>query len=334
MSEVNITCGDCWMQVGNRSDLSSHSSQSAAKAIVLAILMLFIIVADLIGNSLVILSVFRNRKLRNTGNMFVISLSVADLLVAVYPYPLTLVAIFRNDWTVGNIHCQISGYVLLISLHASVYNIMAIAINRFFFICHSTKYDKIYSTQNMIIWLCFIWTLTVVTMLPIVTAGALRYEQQIYTCDFAQSVNPFSNITVAFVHYIIPMSIIIFCYVRIWTLIIKVKYRVRKDGKQKLKSAEIKSFLSMFVVFVLFALCWSPFHITGMLVGFSPPGKAPKVPDWMSDINYFANYFNSCINGIVYGVFNQNFRQEYKNILLFCLPRLLSKKASGRLIQK
>ncbi|XP_043935145.1 melatonin receptor type 1C-like [Protopterus annectens] len=323
-----MNCSDCWLINANHTGLPATSS-SAAKTISLTIVLLFIIVADLIGNTLVILSVLRNRKLRNAGNVFVISLSVADLMVAVYPYPLILTAVLNDGWIVGNTHCQVSGIILNISLLASVYNILAIAINRYFYICHRSKYDKIYSTQNTILWLCFIWALTVAALMPIVAVGALRYVEQIFSCTFTQSVNPSSDITVAFIHFIIPMAIIIYCYARIWILVIKVKYRVRKDGKQKLKSAEIKSFLSMFIVFVLFTICWAPFSINSLGMGFSPPGKAPNFPSWLFVMSYFSTFFNSCINGIVYGVFNQNFRQEYKNIiLLLWLPRLFCKKTS------
>ncbi|XP_043935147.1 melatonin receptor type 1C-like [Protopterus annectens] len=329
MLQRHSNSSDCWVQAANESALSCHPSQSATKTIVLATVLIFVTIADLVGNTLVILSVLRNRKLRNTGNIFVISLSVADLLAGVYPYPLIILAILKDSWTVGDAHCHVASYFLNISLLASVYNIMGIAINRYFYICHSSKYDKIYSTWNTILWLCLIWTLTVIALMPIVTAGALRYDGQIYICTFIQSVNPASDITVAVIHYIIPMTIIIFCYVRIWTLVIKVKYRVRKDGKQKLKSAEIKSFLTMFIVFVLFAVCWSPFHINSLVMGLSPPGKAPRIPNWLFITSYFTTFSNSCLNGIIYGIFNQNFRQEFKNILLLLwLPRLFHKQTS------
>ncbi|XP_043935148.1 melatonin receptor type 1B-like [Protopterus annectens] len=330
MSKFLINCSDCEVQVVNESDLASHSS-SKAKTIGMATALVFITIADLIGNSLVILSVLRNKKLRNTGNIFVINLSFTDLLTVFYSYPLIIMAIIKNDWTVGDIHCQITGYILVFSLLASVYNIMAIAINRYFYICHSTKYDKLYSTWNTVFWLCFVWAMAVIALLPIATVGALRYEEQIYTCEFIQTINLASAITVAVLHYIIPMTIIIFCYVRIWTLVIKVKYRVRKDGKQKLKPAEIKSFLTMFIVFVLFAICWSPFHISSLVMGLSPPGKAPRIISWLYVTSYFMMFFNSCLNGIIYGLFNQNFREEFKNILLLLwLPGIFCKETSRR----
>ncbi|XP_017672402.1 PREDICTED: melatonin-related receptor isoform X6 [Lepidothrix coronata] len=125
----NGSCPGCRLEGG----------PAAGAATGLAAVLIFTIVVDVLGNALVILSVLRNKKLRNAGNIFVVSLSVADLVVAVYPYPLILSAIFHNGWTMGNVHCQISGFLMGLSVIGSIFNITAIAINRYCYICHSLR---------------------------------------------------------------------------------------------------------------------------------------------------------------------------------------------------
>lgn len=46
------------------------------------------------------------------GNAFVVSLAIADLLVAFYPYPLVPMAIFHDGWVMGYLHCQTSGFLM------------------------------------------------------------------------------------------------------------------------------------------------------------------------------------------------------------------------------
>ncbi|XP_053229867.1 melatonin-related receptor [Podarcis raffonei] len=315
MLDNNASCPECRFQPEAR-----HS---------LAAVLIFTIVVDILGNVLVIMSVLRNRKLRNAGNIFVVSLSVADLVVAVYPYPLILTAIFHNEWTMGDIHCQISGFFMGLSVIGSIFNITAIAINRYCYICHSLRYDRLFNLKNTCGYLCLTWLLTLVAILPNLFVGSLQYDQRIYSCTFAQTVSMSYTITVVVVHFIIPLSIVSFCYLRIWILVIQVKHRVRQDCKQKVRTADVRNFLTMFVVFVLFAVCWGPLNFIGLAVSINPSKIIPQIPEWLFVVSYFMAYFNSCLNAVIYGILNQNFRKEYKRILLgLWSPRLLFLDAS------
>ncbi|CAJ0953660.1 unnamed protein product [Ranitomeya imitator] len=258
------------------------------------------------------------------SNIFVVSLSVADLVVAVYPYPVILIAIFHNGWTLGNIHCQISGFLMGLSVIGSVFNITAIAINRYCYICHSLRYDKLYNQKSTFFYLCLTWILTVIAIVPNFFVGSLQYDPRIFSCTFAQTVSSSYTITVVAVHFIVPLAIVTFCYFRIWVLVIQVKHRVRQDSKQKLTPTDLRNFLTMFVVFVLFAVCWGPLNFIGLAVAINPFQVAPKIPKWLFVLSYFMAYFNSCLNAVIYGLLNQNFRKEYKRILMaLWTPRLL-----------
>ncbi|XP_072450763.1 melatonin receptor type 1B-like [Chiloscyllium punctatum] len=312
---------------GNCSELVSSVAErgpaSPKLTTALATVLIFTIVVDIVGNVLVIMSVFRNRKLRNAGNIFVVSLSVADLVVAVYPYPVILFAIFQHGWKLGDIHCQVSGFMMGLSVIGSVFNITAIAINRYCYICHSFKYDKLYSHRNTICYLCLTWVLTFVAIIPNFFVGSLQYDPRIYSCTFAQTVSSYYTIAVVVVHFLVPIGVVTYCYLRIWILVIRVKRRVKPD-EPKLKPSDLRNFLTMFVVFVLFAVCWGPLNFIGLAVAINPQAVAPKIPEWLFIMSYFMAYFNSCLNAVIYGLLNQNFRNEYKRILMsLCSPRLL-----------
>lgn len=46
----------------------------------------------------------------SAGNVFVVSLAFADLVVAFYPYPLVLYALFHDQWALGDTQCMVSLY--------------------------------------------------------------------------------------------------------------------------------------------------------------------------------------------------------------------------------
>uniref|UniRef100_A0AAQ4S4P4 Melatonin receptor 1A a n=1 Tax=Gasterosteus aculeatus aculeatus TaxID=481459 RepID=A0AAQ4S4P4_GASAC len=361
--------------------------------------LIFTIVVDILGNLLVIISVFRNKKLRNAGalqcasrhgpfgpprlrcsvtcsaratrraekkrggggescdqcappppwrchslrprdltpslteqkgNIFVVSLAVADLLVAIYPYPLVLTSIFHDGWDLGYVHCQISGFLMGVSVIGSIFNITGIAINRYCYICHSLKYDKLYSDANSVCYVVVIWALTVVAIVPNLFVGSIQYDPRVYSCTFEQSASSAYTIAVVFFHFILPIMIVTYCYLRIWILVIQVRRRVKPDNRPKLTPHDVRNFVTMFVVFVLFAVCWAPLNLIGLAVAIKPKEVIPLIPEWLFVASYFMAYFNSCLNAIVYGVLNQNFRREYKRIVVsVCTARIFLQDSSN-----
>ncbi|XP_035398457.1 melatonin receptor type 1B [Cygnus atratus] len=312
-----------------REEDAAGSPRPAWVVSALSSVLIFTTVVDILGNLLVIVSVFKNRKLRNSGNAFVVSLALADLVVALYPYPLVLLAIFHNGWTLGEMHCKVSGFVMGLSVIGSIFNITAIAINRYCYICHSFAYDKVYSCWNTMLYVSLVWVLTVIATVPNFFVGSLKYDPRIYSCTFVQTASSYYTIAVVVIHFIVPITVVSFCYLRIWILVLQVRRRVKSETKLRLKPSDFRNFLTMFVVFVIFAFCWAPLNFIGLAVAIDPLEMAPKVPEWLFIISYFMAYFNSCLNAIIYGLLNQNFRNEYKRILMsLWMPRLFFQDTS------
>ncbi|KAE8613831.1 hypothetical protein XENTR_v10007886 [Xenopus tropicalis] len=272
---------------------------------------------DIVGNLLVITSVFRNKKLRKAGNAFVVSLAVADLLVACYPYPLVLLAIFNHGWRMGHLHCQLSGFFMGLSVISSVFNITGIAVNRYCYICHSSWYNRLFSNTSTICYVGLVWVLALAAILPNLFVGSLRYDPRIFSCTFAQSVSSHYTIAVVIFHFFLPIGVVSYCYLRIWVLVLNIRHRVKPDRHLQHQTwpYNIHGFITMFVVFVLFAVCWGPLNIIGLTVAIYPP-LGDSIPRWLFVASYFMAYFNSCLNAVVYGALNRNFRREYKKILL------------------
>ncbi|XP_034961591.1 melatonin receptor type 1A [Zootoca vivipara] len=281
----------------------------------LAVVLIVTIAVDILGNLLVILSVYKNKKLRKAGNAFVVSLAFADLLVALYPYPLALIAIFHDEWVMGYLHCQVSGFLMGMSVIGSIFNITGIALNRYCYICHSLKYDKVFSLGNTLGYVGVVWALTLLAIMPNLFVDSLRYDPRVYSCTFAQSVSSLYTIAVVVVHFFLPIAIVSFCYLRIWALVLQVRRRVKPDARPKMKPHDFRNFLTMFMVFVLFAICWAPLNLIGFVVALKP-ALEPSIPKWLFTGSYFMAYFNSCLNAVIYGALNHNFRKEYKKIIL------------------
>nr|QFX66617.1 melatonin receptor 1a [Axis axis] len=151
-------------------------------------------------------------------------------------------------------------------------------INRSCYICHSLRYDRLYSSKNSLCCVFLIWMLTLVAIVPNLCVGTLQNDPRVYSCTFTQSVSSSYTIAVVAFHFIIPMLVVIFCYLRIWALVLQVIWRVKPGNKPKLKPQDFRNFVTMFVVFVLFTICWAPLNFIGLVLASDPVSMAPRIP--------------------------------------------------------
>lgn len=103
---------------------SSEEEDERFPAYVSLLMMLscgLILVVGLVGNCLVPVVIWNNRDLRNSTNLFLLNLSLADILVLCVSMPTVLVEIYerRDTWIFGKVMCEFSNPIFTISLFYS-----------------------------------------------------------------------------------------------------------------------------------------------------------------------------------------------------------------------
>ncbi|KAM7045516.1 LOW QUALITY PROTEIN: melatonin-related receptor [Molossus nigricans] len=269
--------------------------------------MVITIIIDLTGNSMVIWAVMKNKKLRNSGNIFVVSLSMADMLVAI-PYPLMPHALAIGSWDLSQFQCQMVGFITGLSMVGSIFNIVAITINHYCYICHSLQCKGIFSMPNTCIYLV-LRIMTILAVLPNMYIGTIKHDPRTYTCIFNYLNNPVFAVTIVCIHFVLPLLIVGFCYVRIWIKVLVAHNPAWQNPDYQL-CAEIHNFLAMFMIFLLFAVCCCPINLSTVLVSVNPQEMVGKIPNWLYLAAHFIVYFNSSLNAEIYGLLNDNFRRE------------------------
>uniref|UniRef100_A0AAG5CS18 G-protein coupled receptors family 1 profile domain-containing protein n=1 Tax=Anopheles atroparvus TaxID=41427 RepID=A0AAG5CS18_ANOAO len=105
------------------------------------ILVLFPILT-LFGNVLVILAVCRERTLQTVTNYFIVSLAIADLLVAVVVMPFAVYVLVNGAWSLPNFACDFYIAMDVICSTSSIFNLVAISIDRYIAVTQPIKYAK------------------------------------------------------------------------------------------------------------------------------------------------------------------------------------------------
>lgn len=89
-----------------------------------------IIIGAVLGNALVIISVQRNRKLRVITNYFVVSLAMADMLVALCAMTFNASAALTGKWMFGLFMCNVYNSLDVYFSTASILHLCCISVDR------------------------------------------------------------------------------------------------------------------------------------------------------------------------------------------------------------
>jgi len=114
-----------------QSESATAGSPSLLHAIVVGTILVSVDLGAVIGNSLVVLSVLTNPKLRTITNRFVASLACADLSVGALVMPLAVKVEVTGTWKLGPTMCSVWISLDVLLCTASILNLCAISIDRY-----------------------------------------------------------------------------------------------------------------------------------------------------------------------------------------------------------
>lgn len=101
-----------------------------------------------IGNALVTLVFYRERRLRRRTNYYIISLAIADLLVGLLGIPF---AILANLGLPRNLYaCLFTVSLLIVLCTISIFCLVAVSVDRYWAILHPMGYSRNVSTKTAI----------------------------------------------------------------------------------------------------------------------------------------------------------------------------------------
>lgn len=199
------------------------------EAIATAVTLFCIIVFTIVGNILVILSVFSYKPLRNVQNFFIVSLAVADLMVAILVLPLNVAYSILGRWLFGIGLCKMWLTSDVLCCTASILNLCAIALDRFWAITNPINY-ALKRTLKRVLWMIFgVWMLSAIISSPPLL-GWNDWPEQFHEktpCKLTEEQGYVIYSSLG--SFFIPLMIMVTVYVEIF---IATKRRLRKRTQQ------------------------------------------------------------------------------------------------------
>ncbi|XP_034040670.1 neuropeptide Y receptor type 4 [Thalassophryne amazonica] len=128
-----------------------------------------------------------------------------------------------------------------------------------------------------------------------------------------------------------PLLLVLLCYIRVF-----VRLRHRKDMLDRARTPESVRMahsrrinIMLAALITAFALCWLPLTIFNVVSDWNQEALPVCHHNLLFSLCHLLAMSSTCINPIIYGFLNSNFRQEVREVLLFCQCRTL-KKACDR----
>ncbi|XP_061554591.1 neuropeptide FF receptor 2 [Phycodurus eques] len=310
---------------------------SVAAALAASYLLIFLLC--MLGNGAVCLTVLRRRSTRTVTDLFILNLAVSDLLVGIFCMPTTLADNIITGWPFGNIVCKLSGTVQGISVSASVFTLVAIAVDRFRCIVYPFKRKLTIATSKLII--VVIWALAASISCPSgVTLHAAREpgvrivlrrrhdSRPLYWCRENWPSPDMRKVytTVLFVNiYLAPLALIVVVYARIGLTLFRSARPMRAsprgggtgpgtEARHAVSGKKKRVIAMLLVVALLFILSWLPLWTLMMLSDYASltEGQYRVINIYLYPLAHWLAFSNSSLNPIVYGFFNENFRRGFR----------------------
>ncbi|XP_055701915.1 dopamine D2-like receptor isoform X1 [Phlebotomus papatasi] len=188
-----------------------------------ALLLILFPFFTLFGNVLVILSVCRERTLQTVTNYFIVSLAIADLLVAVVVMPFGVYILVNGTWSLPNFVCDFYIAMDVICSTSSIFNLVAISIDRYIAVTQPIKYAKHRNNGRVSLTILLVWAISAAIGSPIVLGLNNTPERVPDLCVFYNSdFIVYSSLS----SFYIPCIIMVFLY---WNIFKALRCRARKQ---------------------------------------------------------------------------------------------------------
>ncbi|XP_074652280.1 D(2) dopamine receptor-like [Tubulanus polymorphus] len=153
-----------------------------------AIILILFPFLTVFGNILVVLSVQRERSLQTVTNYFIVSLAVADVMVAMLVMPLAIYSEINGGvWELSATLCDAWVAFDVMCCTASILNLTAISVDRFIAVTQPIKYAKHKNSKRVYAMLALTWIVSAAIASPIVLGMNYTDNRKENECGFYNS---------------------------------------------------------------------------------------------------------------------------------------------------
>lgn len=266
----------------------------------------------------VVMAFFLSRQLHTPTNCLLLSLAVSDLFVGLLLMPVEIIYI-EACWFLGDIVCTLYYVADYIITSASVANMVLISVDRYIAICYPLHYPSKVTKRRVEICVFLCWVCSIIYRILLLN-DHLTNPGQSNSCfgECVVVINYIAGVVDLFFTFIIPITIIIVLYMRVFVVVVSQARAIRSHisalATQRsegvgVKKKEMKAARALGIVIVVFLFCFCPYYFPTLA------GEDTSVNASSAAAEIWLAHFNSCLNPFIYALFYPWFRKSIRLIL-------------------
>ncbi|XP_077560318.1 putative G-protein coupled receptor No18 [Haemaphysalis longicornis] len=223
-------------------DIAGQSAYSLAvplpEAIATVLILSAIVAGTVFGNVLVVLAIFTYRPLRSVQNMFIVSLAVADIAVALLVMPLNVAYSILGRWVFGLHVCELWLTCDVLCCTASILNLCAIALDRYWAIHDPINYAQKRTLRRVLFSILLVWAISGLISVPPLIGWNDWPEQFSETTPCQLTEERGYVLYSATGSFFAPLFIMTIVYIKIY---LATRRRLRKRAKAVAATLQVKA---------------------------------------------------------------------------------------------
>ena len=273
-----------------------------------------ICVVGLVGNGLVIFVITRYTKMKTVTNMYILNLSIADL-VFLLGMPMIMTTYINKGWLFGFACCKIYYMLTCINMFTGSFTLTVMSGDRFLAVCYPINSMRYRTPKYALIVIALTWIVSFLVMLPVVLyAQTIHKGDDHYSCvikwpskaNQGSKIFTFYNLVLGFVLPVLLISVL-------YTLLI---IRLRTTGStikrvdKRRPHRKVTRLVTMIIA--VYIVCWVPYW--AFQIHLITLTRGTHVPNWKIDmykVFSLLSYANSMVNPLLYAFTNDNFRESF-----------------------
>uniref|UniRef100_G3UE63 Cholecystokinin receptor type A n=1 Tax=Loxodonta africana TaxID=9785 RepID=G3UE63_LOXAF len=323
-----------------------HSSKEWQPAVQILLYSL-IFLLSVLGNTLVITVLIRNKRMRTVTNIFLLSLAVSDLMLCLFCMPFNLIPNLLKDFIFGSAVCKTTTYFMGTSVSVSTFNLVAISLERYGAICKPLQ-SRVWQTKShalKVIAATWCLSFTIMTPYPIYSNLVPFTKNNNQTANMCRFLLPNDAMQQSWhtflllILFLIPGIVMMVAYGLISLELyqgIKFDASQKKSAKERKLStgssgryedsdgcylqkskhprsaanlmAKKRVIRMLIVIVVLFFLCWMPIFSANTWRAYDTASAERRLSGTPISFILLLSYTSSCVNPIIYCFMNKRFR--------------------------